>query len=226
LFHIPIHAKAFVTKDEYLLVATESRLELYSTAAVETNKAPVLIESQALFSNDDQLNFHAPVDSIYVASHLSLEQSGFWLLHYSSQLGSYLYLYKPSAAADGTFQKQAFIYLPLAQYRPKVHYDGRRLIVFGQDHIGYILLVYQVAFNERFPMEKNSDSGGVLNLDITNPCIRFVNRIRHAALGGMSTFDSLHMTCNERFVIVNTKTGNLLAGQAADGLLVIDLEQA
>ena len=57
--------------------------------------------------------------------------------------------------------------------------------------------------------------------------INFVNRIRHAGLGGLEYFDSMLMTANERFLIVNTKTGNLIgndvASYATDGLFVIDL---
>jgi hypothetical protein len=35
----------------------------------------------------------------------------------------------------------------------------------------------------------------------------------------------MHMTCNERFLIVNTNTGNLLGSSPyAEGLLVIDLQ--
>jgi hypothetical protein len=57
--------------------------------------------------------------------------------------------------------------------------------------------------------------------------VRFANRIRHAALGGIEDFESLHMTCNEHFTLVNTTTGNLLSGGRIPfqgGLLVIDLE--
>ncbi len=37
------------------------------------------------------------------------------------------------------------INLPLsARCQPAVHFDGRRLIVFGKNHIGLIILVYQV----------------------------------------------------------------------------------
>ena len=56
--------------------------------------------------------------------------------------------------------------------------------------------------------------------------IVYVNRIRHAGLGGIEYYDNMFMTFNERFVIVNTKTGNLLdsGDRSTEGLLVIDLE--
>jgi hypothetical protein len=44
----------------------------------------------------------------------------------------------------------------------------------------------------------------------------------------MEYFDSFIMSANERFIVVNTKTGNLVASDgtrnASQGLLVIDLE--
>ncbi len=70
-------------------------------------------------------------------------------------------------------------------------------------------------------------SGGVVNL--TNPeRIQYVQRIRHAALGGVEFYDNIFMTLNEKFIVVNTKAGNLLDGgvnSSPEGLIVIDLEQ-
>jgi hypothetical protein len=70
-------------------------------------------------------------------------------------------------------------------------------------------------------------SGGCYNLS-NPPQVRFANRIRHVALGGINRFDTLHLTSNERFIIVNTKTGDLLSGASfpfSEGLLVIDLNE-
>lgn len=69
-------------------------------------------------------------------------------------------------------------------------------------------------------------SGGVINLD--GEMIEYVHRIRHAGLGGLEYYDNLFMTLNERFLVVNTKTGNLLDSnedKTSEGLVVIDLEQ-
>ena len=72
------------------------------------------------------------------------------------------------------------------------------------------------------------ESGGVINL-LNERRIKFVNRIRHAGLSGLEYFDSFIMTANERFIVVNTKSGNLIATDgsrnANEGLLVIDLEE-
>jgi hypothetical protein len=93
-----------------------------------------------------------------------------------------------------------------------------------------IILVYHVLNTNEdmavFQAAKDDSSGGVTNF--TNPPrIRFANRIRNAALGGLEYFDHIHMACNERFIVINTKTGNLSSGSSvpyAEGLLVIDLE--
>jgi hypothetical protein len=78
------------------------------------------------------------------------------------------------------------------------------------------------------PEKKMGDaSGGVYNFTV-QPHVRFAKRIRHAALGGLQYYDSLYMACNERFLIVNTKTGNLLDGGSSptgEGLLIIDLKE-
>ena len=57
-------------------------------------------------------------------------------------------------------------------------------------------------------------------------CVKLVNRIRVAGCDGLEYFDSMLMTANERYVVVNTKTGNLIGcdgRNACEGLLVIDL---
>jgi hypothetical protein len=70
----------------------------------------------------------------------------------------------------------------------------------------------------------------VINL-CTPTRIEYVNRIRHCGLGGLEYYDNMFMTVNERFIVVNTKTGNLLnpskrnkGPPRCEGLFVIDLE--
>ena len=74
----------------------------------------------------------------------------------------------------------------------------------------------------------SEDSGGVINLRVPSR-IEYVNRIRHCGLGGFEYYDSMFMTANERFIAVNTKTGNLLSSghsstPRCEGLFIIDLE--
>lgn len=170
-------------------------------------------------------HFQAPVESLYLSKHLPIEQCGFVTLQHVRHEGSSLLLWKANAA--GKFEVASIVNLRRSTRRvPRVTYDGSRLIVFGEDHIGAIILIYNIACGEfeRFEEEECEVSGGVYNLT-SPPMIRFANRIRHAALGGIDSFDSIHMTCNERMIIVNTRTGNLLGSSPfADGLLVIDLE--
>ena len=138
------------------------------------------------------------------------------------------------------FRVTAMINLPLsAQCTPEVHFDGRRLIVFGKDHIGLIFLVYHVLgtrFDQsdflddeeaKLSSKAEEESGGVVQMT-SERRIKFVNRIRHAALGGLEYFDSLLQTANERFLAVNTKAGNLIGtdgARSSEGLLVIDLKE-
>jgi hypothetical protein len=171
----------------------------------------------------------SPIRDFHVPRHLSIATCGFVTAQHNRNDGTTVVLWRKGES--GGYEAQSMISLPLSARRlPKIHYDGRRLIVFGQDHIGMIILVYHVLNTNEdmavFQAAKDDSSGGVTNF--TNPTrIRFANRIRNAALGGLEYFDHIHMTCNERFIVVNTKTGNLSSGSSvpyAEGLLVIDLE--
>mgnify|MGYP005852423977 CR=1 FL=1 len=183
----------------------------------------------ALFDRPAIASYHYP-------SHLPLTSCGFVTLQHSLSDGSSLLLWQknddPLSRED--FKVVSMINLPLSSIAraPRIFFDGRRIIVYGSDHIGMIILVYQVLssnedirhFQPTRMMEETS--GGVYNFS-SPPKARFANRIRHAALGGLKYYDSIHMTCNERFIIVNTKTGNCLTDSAcpySEGLLVIDLD--
>jgi hypothetical protein len=175
--------------------------------------------------------FQANVDHIFLPKHLSLEKAGLVTLQHHPVEGSSLLLWRKQR--DGELKVVSLINLRLSsRQKPRIHYDGNRLIVFGQDHIGVIILVYHVANGDNLLPKDDvtatgEHSGGVYNLT-DPPQIRFANRIRHAALGGIDRLDTIHMTANERFIIVNTKTGNLL-GEAtsslSEGLLVINLQE-
>ncbi len=184
---------------------------------------PVVIES---IISPIVVSFHFP-------SHCQIDRCGFVTLNHIHGQGSWL-LFWTKDKGSGSFEVNSTIALPLSSRRkPCIHYDGRRIVVFGQDHIGMIILVYRVlnswedlgAFEDKV-FSKGDESAGVRNL--TSPDrLKFVNRIRHGALGGMQYYDSAYMTANERFIVVNTKTGNLLGGGSTpgtDGLLVLDLE--
>lgn len=206
----------------------------------------------------------APIEAIRVASHLDPHRAGFVTLQYNPRTGGTLLLWKLTRneqTKKEEYQLQSLINLPLMTERePKVQFDGRRIVVFGQDHIGYIILVYQVLYSmedadwfvssprhrrppvkakhstRRQQLRRNSpplreDDGGVVNMVYEPgrpPPLRFANHIRHAALGGLASYESIHMSLNERFIMVNTKTGNLLPTSHSipysEGLLIIDLD--
>ena len=204
-------------------------------------------------NNEDDLPHKNPtckISQIYLPRHLPVQSCGFVTKQRDSESGTTLLLWQShcmttdssSNIADQRFQIVSMINVPLSsRCHPEVHYDGRRLIVFGQDHIGLIFLVYHVLgtrydqdefHNEKTSSERrgkgNEESGGVVNL-LDERRVKFVNRIRHAGLGGLEYFDSFIMTANERFIVVNTKTGHLVAPDgtrnASQGLLVIDLQE-
>lgn len=175
----------------------------------------------------DLPQFHSPIQSFFVPKHLPVQRSGFLTLHHNREEGSSLLLW---SLLKGSWEVVSLIHLRLSSRRqPYITYDGHRIIVFGEDHIGPIILVYQVLNSDDdidFEMERHTGeaSGGVYHL--THPyAVRFANRVRHVALGGIDPLDSIHMTCNERFIIVNTRMGNHLGTSPfPEGLLVIDLE--
>jgi hypothetical protein len=231
-----VSAMGICASGKYLIVATlPARLVLWNMYT--TSATPVLVHEIRL-SDDVAVAAESPIQSIYAPKSVSIEERGFCTVHKSQIHGSTLLVWNYGIHAETQnrqFQNHTMIHLPLsAQRTPQIHYDGRRLIVFGQDHISLIILVYEIVtlidhqVHQECCTGKQLD-GGVFDLSApgTSPRVRFVNRIRHAALGGIEDYESLKMTCNERFVVVNTKTGNLLSEGAIpfhEGLLIIDLD--
>ncbi|KAL7517005.1 hypothetical protein ACHAWX_002426 [Stephanocyclus meneghinianus] len=255
--------ESFLKRVRSMTVGARSRVELKSGDLIEFH--PNCVEERetqddlALIgdNDEDELPHKHPtskISRIYLPRHLPAHRCGFVTKQRNSELGTTLLLWQARNLLSGDdhaytvkdFHVVAMINLPLsARCHPEVHYDGRRLIVFGQDHIGLIFLIYHVlstrydqdAFNDEqiSPPKKTSrgnkgceESGGVINL-LRERRIKFVNRIRHAGLGGLEYYDSLMMTANERFIVVNTKSGNLIGTDgehnASQGLLVIDLQE-
>mmetsp|Transcript_9260 Transcript_9260/g.17441 ORF Transcript_9260/g.17441 Transcript_9260/m.17441 type:complete len:876 (-) Transcript_9260:3776-6403(-) len=181
-----------------------------------------------------QCNPRRVVNEIIISRHLSIRQAGFVTLQHHRDEGTTVALWLFDKQRS-SFTVSSLVNLPLStQRRPTVLYDGKKLVVFGQDHIGLIILIYRVisspedlACNVTSPVckGKSDSSGGAVNLNAVESIV-YMNRIRHAALGGLEYYDNMLMTMNERYIMVNTKTGNLLDGgnSETDGLLVIDLQ--
>ncbi len=220
---------------EHDLVDDESSLPLE-----EQNQAEMDEVEHNIFSCC-QCRPRRKVNQIILPRYLPIEKSGFFALQYHRNEGTTLSFWQKNTSSEyaGKFELSSLVNLPLStQRKPQVSYDGKRLIVFGQDHIGLIILIYRVfsspedrdefaSTSEKSQEEstRSENSGGVIDLGGSN-CIQYMNRIRHAGLGGMEYYDSMYMSHNERFIMVNTKTGNLVAsnGKSSEGLLVIDLE--
>jgi hypothetical protein len=184
------------------------------------------------------------VETIRFAPFVGPERAGFVTLSHGDSTGSTILLWKKCSRSGSSsdqsphsdlYKVDAVVRLPLRASRiPKVHFDGRRLIVYGEDHMGHILLVYVVQslddIDDVNDDSSTTSSGGGAGV-IVSGSLRFARRVRHDAMGGLSEFDSLHVSANERFIVVNTKTGHQLAGRnrrssPADGLLVIDVAKA
>ena len=198
------------------------------------------------------------INEIFHPRHLDLHRAGFVTLQHHRTEGATLALWQTPSLdqsvaypKEPAFELSAIINLPLSpQRKPQIHYDGRRLIVVGQDHIGVIVLIYHIlstwedkemfesdtydTFHEVKDGEGESgmpreESGGVINLSPATRRVRYVNRIRNIGLGNLEPHDPIYCACNERYIVINTKCGNLIGGDggtnACEGLFVIDLEE-
>jgi hypothetical protein len=119
-----------------------------------------------ILSRPKIVSFHHP-------NHLSSSTCGFVTLQHSATDGSSLLLWRKhhEQTSKDAYRIVSMINLPLSGIirAPRVIYDGRRILVFGQDHIGLIILVYQVlaSFEDValfHDMSKEETSGGVYNL--------------------------------------------------------------
>jgi hypothetical protein len=171
----------------------------------------------------------APIEAFYLSKHLPASKCGFVT---SQKNGSALLLWKPSKDTVN-FEIASLINPPLDtnKQEPQIKYDGSKLLVLGEDIQGTTLLVYQIASSD-LPVDdllkRDLPYGGVYNLT-DPPCVRFANQIRNKALStNPNAEETMNMACNERFIVINTKTGNRLAdvdaSQKTEGLLIIDLE--
>ncbi|KAL7532331.1 hypothetical protein ACHAXR_005323 [Thalassiosira sp. AJA248-18] len=218
-----------------------------------------LLENNGTFDEESVPHKHltSKISQLYIPRHLPVQQCGFITKQRSPESGTTLLLWQTSnmfsekslGSHNERFHITSMINLPLsAQCHPEVSYDGRRLIVFGKDHIGLIMLVYHVLstrfdqneFNEAKVQSSSNasknnkgnkngeESGGVVQI-ASERRIKFVNRIRHAGLDGLEYYDSMLLAANERFLVVNSKRGNLVGSDgvrnASEGLLVIDLQE-
>jgi hypothetical protein len=183
------------------------------------------------------------IETIRFAPFVEPDRAGFVTLSHGESTGSTVLLWKKCSPSD-LYKVDAVVRLPLRASRiPKVHFDGRRLLVYGEDHMGHILLVYVVQSlddGDDFgaPGSSTASGGGGAAGIIVPGSLRFARRVRHDAMGGLSEFDSLHVSANERFIVVNTRTGHQLnagrrnrrrstsSASPADGLLVIDVAKA
>ncbi|GFH60317.1 hypothetical protein CTEN210_16793 [Chaetoceros tenuissimus] len=192
-------------------------------------------EDEDALSIFSQCNPRRAVSQIILPNHSTARKTGFVTMQHDRSEGTSLTLWQYNKTTS-QFEMSSIINLPLSpQRRPQVSFDGKRLVVFGQDHIGLIVLVYRVfSFGEDNHIDlgisnaiPQETSGGVISINSKNTVV-YSNRIRHISLGGIEYYDSIFLTMNERYIILNTKSGDLgsvsNASTMNDGLLMIDLE--
>lgn len=176
------------------------------------------------------------VYQVFVSDHLSLDMGGFITLHFERGSRSSILVWRNNkeisedCSESISCRVMSMIDLPITSSRkPRVHFDGRHIIVLSKDHIGFLILIYHVRmsgeddlyFSPHLKTGSPAD-GNVYNFSST-PSARFVKRVRHAVLGGLRNWESLQMTCNERYIVFNTRRSDT---NKKEGLVVIDLEMA
>ncbi|CAJ1946920.1 unnamed protein product [Cylindrotheca closterium] len=174
----------------------------------------------------------SPIQSIHLSKYSSIERSGFVTMH---QEGRTLLHWRK---VSGSFEIVSMITNPLStQLVPQVEFTGTKVLIYGrnEENTKASVLVYHVA-NADMPISDdwNKDGGkngggGVYNL-CSPASIRFVNEIRPNAISGIQAPKStspLHLTCNERFLVMNVMASEEWTGSSdlTQGLLVLDLEQ-
>eukprot|EP00591_Stephanopyxis_turris_P003463 CAMPEP_0195518674 /NCGR_PEP_ID=MMETSP0794_2-20130614/13486_1 /TAXON_ID=515487 /ORGANISM="Stephanopyxis turris, Strain CCMP 815" /LENGTH=194 /DNA_ID=CAMNT_0040647691 /DNA_START=87 /DNA_END=671 /DNA_ORIENTATION=+ len=177
------------------------------------------------------LEMRTSIDQVILPPQLSIYTCGFITVQHFTRT---LALWQCSNNSDEcSFQLMAIIPHSLVN-NPRVIYDGRRLIAHGKDAEGMVIFVYQVLGNNEIRQEFLSLP--VNNDDMTfGGVVRLVNTIRHLGLGGNLENYEFSLKANERFLVVNTKTGDLVnrpsdygryggGREEFEGLFLIDLE--
>ena len=127
-------------------------------------------------------------------------------------------------AIESSWEIATLIRLDLNPHpRPWITNDGHRIL-------GPNILVYHVLDSDSIPGDESdppigeASKGGVYHM-VHPHVVRFANRVRHVALRGFDESDSIHLACNERFIVINTRKGKYLGTPTfRDILLVIDLQ--
>mmetsp|Transcript_22438 Transcript_22438/g.55526 ORF Transcript_22438/g.55526 Transcript_22438/m.55526 type:complete len:599 (-) Transcript_22438:1317-3113(-) len=174
----------------------------------------------------------APIQSIHLSKYSSIERSGFVTMHQDGR--TLLHWRKVS----GSYEIASMITNPLStELMTQVEYTGTKVLLYGrnEDDSRVSVVVYHVASPD-LPIaddwNKNggkNGGGGVYNL-CCPASIRFVNEIRPTAIRGIQApknTSPIHMTCNERFLVMNVMASEEWTGSSdlTQGLLVLDLEQ-
>ena len=206
-------------------------------AVVEREGAMVAAEEEGIDDPEAPIpRFHpiCSVDQVVVPPKESIDHVGFVTVQ--SSVGTLALWQKKSSRP---FQVQALIHTRIR--KPLAKYDGKRLLIYGNDHIGSVILVYHVlSSNDDYYefMQQNSDKSSWSSIHKKVAClthyggkgpgterIRLVNFIRHEGLGGDLDDYEVFFSSNEKFIVANTRAGFSLGEQSDEGLFVVDISK-
>lgn len=149
----------------------------------------------------DVTNNNWPVRSVHVPKFLSIHSFGFVTMQHASDGQASLMLWK---IVNNEIQMLSKVSLQLSRRQtPKIHFNGRRVVIAGQNMSSHLVLSVYL---------------------ITDGCLCEERTLQYQ--GGLQVWDHLNLTCNDRFVMVNTKLpSNDPDKSRTQGLWVIDLRQ-
>ena len=134
---------AYASALDHLNESMQMEMERSETLSAATTIDMALEQDESSnISLLSQCKSNRAVNQILVPKHLSISKAGFVTLQHHKTEGTTLMLWQYRKLS---FDIVSMVNLPLStQRKPQVAYDGKRLVVFGQDHIGLIILIYKI----------------------------------------------------------------------------------
>ncbi|GKY91880.1 hypothetical protein MPSEU_000159600 [Mayamaea pseudoterrestris] len=238
------------TNNRLIVVTTQHKIQIWNCHNLRQAYIEELLDVPALLKDLDELHSimlllfeqirPTPLDESIVAQHLPIHVGGFVTVHYLHGTRCFMLVWKRLYTTDASkgesklsYQIVSLIELPISPgRRPCIRFDGRRLVVFANDQIGHLVLVYQVRLSEEDAhmfSTLNHVPGKEIDGSVVNfgpiPHVRYVNRIRHADLNVLGPLENYHMALNDRFLVFSARRNSEASTSISDeGVLVLDLK--
>jgi hypothetical protein len=135
------HLNESIMRDES---TNEDYIDMSQSIESDVTDEHMVMEESTSTRRLCQCNPRRMINEIIISRHLPIQKGGFITLQHHRDEGTTLALWLFNKQ-HSSFAVSSLVNLPLStQRRPTVLYDGKKLVVFGQDHIGLILLIYRV----------------------------------------------------------------------------------